>query len=214
MKHQFGHRSGSGDYQDVSWGENAETYGSPIIKKSSIAGGKVFGGYIENSKLFNEVIVSGSPAITDSIVMHRAIVSDHAKCRNSILTDESRLIDYAMVNHVIMKEFAVIGGKAVVVGVHDERLVIGSYMNIDRGVWFKAPMHFVCSSGFVVTESIDNLVNVSCTTNTIEKWLGGAGRRYGKLVGLDEKQSDEIIGYIEEIRDFKQQNKSPRKTSG
>lgn len=213
MKHVFGHRSGKGTYDAVDWGAGeAEVYGSPTIINSSVLRGKVFDTVtILNSEVcgprddldFEEPTISGKSIVVNSKIFDGVVLADEAIVNNSLLYGASKVIENGNIRWCNMHDNAIVAGDAVVSGTEYSPVFLRHDVYIDRGFWNRAPLSFSCKSGYVVTESVDNLVNVSCTTNTIDKWLSGAGRRYGRILNMAEKEIDEIQGYVEMIRDFK-----------
>jgi hypothetical protein len=206
MRHQFGHRSGEGTYINSSFGEAAEIYGSPLIENSYIHSGKVFSGVIKESGMQGDAIFNGGHLI-HSVMTDQSLVAGDVYAFNSQLWHNSRLLDRANINGVHLLNEAMVCGTGMVIGYTPESdykpLVLKEYDFIDRGTWYRRPRTYVVEGGWVVTENVGQLVTVSCTTNTIEKWLGGAGRRYGRFVGMAPETIDEIQGHVEAIRDLK-----------
>lgn len=202
MQHQWGHRSGAGKYINSTFGPNTEVFGSPTISYSVLLDrAMVFGGQIMNSNISEDAIFNGSRLI-HTVMRHRSVMADQACAFNSYLGDEARVLDKGSVSGVIMTGHATVCGTGIVIG-GSRHLILSGHDYIDRGVWFRRPATFISSEGRVVTENVGQLVTVGCTTNTVEKWLGGAGRRYGKIVGMTKAEIDEVQGYVEQLRDMK-----------
>lgn len=200
--HQWGHRSERGIYINNAFGKEAEIFGSPFIKNSMIMGGKILGGRLVNCLMDGEPIFNGREAY--SVELHdKAMMIDHTYAWNSQLWGESRLLDKAHISAVSMFDNATVCGTGIVIGTSKTNVVLNGYDYIDRGIWYRKPVTYICESGFVVTENVEQLVTVSCTTNTVAKWLGGAGRRYGRILGLSESEIDEIQTYVSMIRNLK-----------
>lgn len=205
MKHQFGHRSEGGKYDNNNtFSDKAEVYGSPVIKDSQILGGKIFGGEIYESTIKDEAIVSGSPHIIKTSVMNSAIIADQGSAYGSVIMGNARLLDKGSVNGVLMRDNAMVCGTGMVIG--QPEMVLEEWDYVDRGIWYRRPVTYISKSGFVITENVGHLVTVSCTTNTVSKWLGGAGRRYGQLVGLEEGEIHDMLDAIDSISRLKQQS--------
>lgn len=212
--HQWGFRSGTGDYRGSEFSEDAEIHGSPEITDCLIYGGNIFGTpTLRDSSLIGNPFISGKCGIIDSDVMgcskitdlavsvnskHSglSVLADKAIVFNSWLSGNCKVLESSVVNKCDISGNAVVCGNAVVMGCE-----LDGYMFLDRGLWERPPLSFICSSGLVVNESVFGYVNVSCITNKIEKWLGGSGDRYGKLLGMSSFELEEVRYYVKLVRD-------------
>lgn len=217
MSHNWGLRSGKGTYKNSQFSRYFEAFGAPRIIGSHCLGGQVFGepvitntymdgipvvqgeAEITDSVILGSAKIIGSPVLTDSSVADFGVVADHAFLFQSDVAGNARVLDHAVLKNTMVTGNALIKGSAQIVGPKDGILEIGEYIILDRGLWTRAPIHFICNSGYSVTESENEYVTVSCTTNTTKKWLSGAGRRYGKLMGMTEEEIDEVQYYVEAI---------------
>jgi NDP-sugar pyrophosphorylase family protein len=215
VNHLWGMRSTNGI--NNQFGESVEIFGKPAIRDSRIIYGTITGyGIIDNSIISGNVNISGSPIIKNTVIMGNAIISDTCTLTSSCVADTAVVTDMATVEmsdifgnckvsekaylrSVRLTDHVIIKGDARVVGVEGGILHIGGYVFIDRGTWRRAPLHFVSSCGLVVTESIDNLININCITNDVRKILGPGGRRYGRIMGMTPEEIDEVQGYAEII---------------
>jgi hypothetical protein len=224
MRHQWGFRSQYGEYGHSKFSEEAEIFGSPRIWDSLIYGfGQIFdnasvqwssvSGYprisgnaqVIHSHVSGIAQVSGNATVYYSIISDYAVVADKTLCVKSEVSDRSRILDKARVNNCLVKDFATVMGTAHVIGTRNNPIILDGHCFVDEGVWYRKPITFVCSSGFVVSESVGRKVVVSCTKADVDNWLSGKGRRYGKRIGLTPSQIDEIEYYVEVTRTIKNQ---------
>lgn len=203
-KHQFGHRSEKGTYIDTKFSENAEIYGSPVLQGCNIQGGRVFGQsslYLSN--------MTGSPMVTDqaqvinSHLYGRAIVADQSRVISSVIADDSKVLDHARVDFAVMFDHSIVCGTGIVMGSPFSVVSLNGYAYVSEGVWTRPPITYITKAGWIINESIGDRVTVSCTTNSVHKWLSGAGRRYGKLIGMQPEDIDEVEHWVQEIARFK-----------
>lgn len=218
MIHQFLQRSGAGEYENCKFGtQTVEIFDNPKMKNSLIYGGQffdspniedsTFGGFcrvsgrphVARSHISGTAQVSGFAIVRDSVLYENAVVTKSSRIIDSWVGDNARVMDGAWVVHADLREQAMVCGTAHVIGHPDEPLIIGGWAFICEGTWIRPPVHYVTSSGFVVTESVGRNISIGCITNTVEKWQSGAGEKYGKLVGLDKHQIAEIEYFVNEI---------------
>lgn len=222
MIHQWGHRSGKGKYENTKFSENAEVYDSPTIEDSLIYGGKIFNSpIIENSSMSGYPTICGETKIVNSHVSGFAFVND-ALIVNSTISDgaivaggsvlysdisgSAKVLDKAVVVHCEVDAFSIVCGDAIVRGTESNPVILLGHDYLDSGDWYRPPVTFAASSGFIVSEATGRDVVISCTKASVEKWLDrGAGRRYGKMVGMSPEEIDEVQYYTEVIRDLKNQ---------
>lgn len=153
-----------------------------------------------NSSISSDSIVTGKPRIEDSIIKGRSVISDKSLIRgsivfDSIVSDETLLRNCAVINSTILNDATIYG--------FNERIFIKDSIIVE-GTWFRPPITYTLPTGWIITESIDDRVTVSCTTNKIDKWLSGAGARYGKLVGMSQDEIDVCLFYIRQIKEIKE----------
>lgn len=215
VNHSWGMRSTSGD--DNQFGQMAEVYGNPSMRGTQMYAGQVFGtASIQDSFIGGYPVVCGSPFIGSSVVDEHAriighpwvqkstvkgtaVVTDNATLIGAHVSDNARVMGTARVEYAMVADQAIITGTARVKGLRDSFLVIGGYIFLDRGEWTRAPLHYVCRSGLVVTESADGLVNVNCITNKPEKFLSKACDEYGRRLGMTIEEIQEVQYYVEKI---------------
>lgn len=216
VNHIWGIRTTSGD--NNQFGPEAEVFGEPDIKDSRIIYGRimnkacVYGSLVSGnvliagdavvnySTIFGSATINGDVRLLESSVCDTAVVTDQAVVIRSDVMGNSRVFGNAYVKNARLKDEVIIRGNARLIGDEGSIVEVGGYVFIDRGVWNRAPLHYVCHlSGLVVNESEGDLVNVNCTTNTVKKWLSGAGRRYGTRLGMTSEELDEVQYYVETI---------------
>lgn len=206
-KHQFGHRSEKGTYTNTNFSEEAEIYGSPILENCSIRGGKVLGqSILRASSMSDSPMVTDQAEVINSHLYGRAMVADQSRVVSSVVADDAKVLDHARVDFTVMFDHSIVCGTGIVMGSLFSVVSLNGYAYIDRGVWTRPPITYITKAGFIVNENIDDLVTVSCTTSTCKKWLSGAGRRYGKLIGMSVEDIDEVEYWVKEIAKFKGQN--------
>lgn len=211
--HRWGHRSTNG--VNNVFGAEAEVYGKPDIRDSRIASGQIFNSsIITDSTVAGSVVIGPYAIVTRSSVLGNSRVIDNALIENSTvsgnavicgraqafssdITDNAKVYDNARVQRVRMFGDAIVCGTAIVSAPEGVVLDLGYGVFLDRGLWHRAPLLFHTSTGRTVVESSDNLVNIGCVTNTSDKWLGGAGDRYGRLMGMSKEEIDEVRYYVE-----------------
>lgn len=216
VNHIWGARSVQG--VNNQFGQDAQVYGTPTIKDSRMLMGRVFDtADIENCTISGDIMIFGSPILINTVVIGKSVVGgqaclnsctvsdmalvyENAHLQNCHVVGNARIHGEADVRNAMIGGEAIIKGTAKIFGQEGGVLEIGGYVYLDRGIWNRAPLHFVCeASGLVVTESEGEQINVNCTTNTAKKWLNGAGRRYGKILGMTPAECDEALYYIELI---------------
>lgn len=222
MIHQFGHRSGRGTYENTKFSSNAEVYDAPKIKDSLIYGGRIFDtARIRNSSVAGYATISGNSWITNSHVSGLALVNNSnvyysvvsggaiisgGQVRDSEVSDSAKVLDLAVISHCRVDRFSIVCGTATVVGSRENPVILTEHDYLDSGTWYRPPVTFAASSGFIISEATGRDVVISCTKASVEKWLDkGAGRRYGKMVGMSPEEIDEVQYYTEVIRDLKNQ---------
>lgn len=196
MKHTFGLRSGKGVYEEVVFGNTLEILGAPKIYKSQVLSGLILGSpVIELSKMDGDMpVIADYASVYMSRVMDTSRVVGNASVIGSSIYNDARVFENAVVHNSCISEHAVIRGTATILFCE-----INGWADIHEGIWARPPLHFVATGGWSITEGIDDKVTVSCTSNKISKWLSGAGRRYGKLVGMPKEQIDEVQHWVEVI---------------
>lgn len=79
-----------------------------------------------------------------------------------------------------------------------------SYQNrsviLRNNLYKQFPNSVISSGGDIITDAPNKEVTVNCITNDYEKWLGRAGRKYGRLNGYTEEQMDEIDRLVRFIK--------------
>lgn len=198
VNHQWGLLSNDGTYENCVFSEEFETYGKIQIKNSECLGGKVMGNsLIADSILTGTPIISGANVIKRSVVADRAVVQGMCYLEDSVVMADARVYGSASATHVLIGDDAIVCGTAVIIGSLNNPIDIVGHCFVDRGVWYRAPLHYVCKSGLVVAESAHGLVNVNCITNKPSKFLSKYGRAYGKKLGMTEEEIDEVQHYVE-----------------
>lgn len=222
MIHQFGHRSGRGSYENTKFSSSAEVYDAPKIKDSLIYGGRIFDtAKIKNSSVSGYATISGDSYISNSHVSGFALVNNSyllnsvvsggaiisgGQVFSSEVSDSAKILDKAHLWFCRMDKFAIVCGNARVKGREDNPVILTEHDYLDSGDWYRPPVTFAASSGFIVSEATGRDVVISCTKASVEKWLDrGAGRRYGKMVGMSPEEIDEVQYYTEVIRNLKNQ---------
>lgn len=221
-EHRFLQRSGNGEYINSKFSSEVEIFDTPKITDSLVyGGGQIFDSpnilrstldgfyrisgrpFIRDSHVSGTAQIMGNPSILNTVISGNTIVKNSI-VKNSFVEDNSRLLDKTSIEFCDISDNAVVCGTAAVLGKDEDRIKLFGWDYIEEGLWTRRPMVFIASSGFVVSESINRNVIISCTNNTVEKWLDkSAGRRYGKLVGLNNYQIDELEWYVLQIRKFK-----------
>ena len=217
MKHEWGFRTTKGIGNKFS--EEFEVYGKPVLENNLLYGGQVFDtANIQNSSMNGFPVITGNPRILSShisglskvsgrtgiyysVLAESAVVADRGFVLSSEVRDSARVTEMGRISDVILCEGAVISGDAQVLGTEREPLWIGGNTFLNMGVWSKAPISFDCESGFTVTESIKGYVSVGCITNKIDKFIGGAGRKYIKMLGFTDSDADEIYYYVMKVKE-------------
>lgn len=216
VNHVWGARSVDGENNQFS--QYAQVFGKPVIRNSRVMAGRIFNEpYINNCTLVGESLIFNSPRLDNTVVIDtpviagkayldkctvagNAVVLDNVSARNCMIMGKARISGNAILENAAIGDEVIIKGTAHIKGLAGGVLEIEGYVFLDRGVWTRAPLHYVChKSGLVVTESEGELVNINCTTNTAKKWLNGAGRRYGKMLGMTPEELDEVDHYTELI---------------
>lgn len=204
-----------GEYKECRFTPEFEGFGGRATD-SLLYGGQLFNGNLINCTMSGFPIVStlsarhthisgharviGNTSIGRSVISDMAVVSGKA-IYGSELYGNSMVLDEADVSFCILEDFAVVCGNAVVVGDVKNPMVLSGYTYIHTGLWLRPPRTEVAwKSGIIVSECKNGKVNVGCICNTPEKFLGGAGDRYGLMLGLNGDQLDEVR---EIVRNFK-----------
>lgn len=214
--HVFGQRSKTANYLgDTVFSEDVEIYGSPTLIDSILHGGYIFDKpWIDHSTIAEYAVIAGEsfvvysfvgglakvtgrPMVEGSSISGGSIVADTAVVKDSFVSLNARVFGDAYVENSTITGGAIVCGNAVVIGT-----AIEGNTFIDRGVWNRPPLSFTCKSGFCVTESTGDLINIHCITSPARKWLK-AGERYGRVLGLSEEDIREIDEYVNRIIEFK-----------
>lgn len=202
VNHQWGLLSNDGRYDNCSFWQEFETYGAPNLSNTKCLGGQIFGNtLIEDSVVVGTPIIAGANVIRRSVVADKSVVQGMCHLEDSVVMGKSRVYGSAALTHTLVTDNAIVCGTAVIVGSEKNQIDITGYCYVDRGVWYRAPIHYVCTSGLVVTESADGLVNVNCITNKPSKFLSKYGRAYGKKLGMTEEEIDEVQYYVAKIEE-------------
>lgn len=148
-----------------------------------------------------ESVITGEPNIWNSKILGNSVISDRVSMidciiYNSIISDDVVLKDCIVINSTIT-------GSTVITGKYEAKLVVKDSILVE-GIWNRNPISYTLPTGWTITESINDRVTVSCTTNKIDKWLSGAGARYGKLVGMSQDEIDVCLFYIRQIKEIKE----------
>lgn len=210
-EHQFGYRSGEGDYTGSTFGTDAIVIAKNDIKFSAVTG---FAKLIGNNRLTNCSVV-GNSVLCDTesegghfvdTVSHYNIVKKSLLEYNTIVWSriENCYLKHSIIDNCVLQD--VTGKDVQLKNCQVKDCVLPLNCIIEEGIWTRPPLTFTCKSGFVVCEGIEDKVIVSCTNNKIDKWLSGAGRRYGRTLGLKEEEIDEIENYVRIIRDSKKES--------
>lgn len=155
-------------------------------------------GVYENSTFSPLSTATGSPVIINSHILGNSVVSDKAEVLNSIVLN-SIIADNAVIENVIMIGCTVVGSARVLC---KDTTTIQNCI-IEEGFWHRSPISYTLPTGVTITEGIDDKVVVDCTNNRISKWLGGAGRIFGRIKGYTEEEMDMIEYYIKQIEEIK-----------
>ena len=219
VEHIWGIRSTDGT--DNNFHEEVEIYGEPILTNNIFTGGKIFGEVvITGSMIGGNTVVAGKVQILDSNIMGNSmvmencwvwkshlsdsvVVTDRASVKNSVLYGDARVFGEATVKNAILGPGVIIKGTAKVIGPEKGFIHFNKPMTLDRGEWSRPPISFTTSSGLIVTESIDDMVKVNCQTAPVSKWLGGAGDRYGKQLGMTDEERRETLDLVKIIGEMK-----------
>lgn len=221
MEHIFAHRSGQGIYENCKFAKGVEIFDTPKMYDSLIYGGQTFDSpNIVNSSLASYCRINGRPRIRDSHVSGTAQIYGMPQIYNSVIAGNAligkdvgihfseilgnaRILDKARVIDAVITGNAVVCESANVWGKHESPLEIGGYTYISEGTWLRPPLVLETDFGFAIVESINRNVHIGCITNTVEKFLSGAGDRYGHLLGLDKSQVDMLRYGVQYMKDMK-----------
>lgn len=219
VEHIWGIRSTDGTNNNFH--EDVEIYGTPVLFSNLFVGGKIFGNVaishsivggnalvtgeanINFSTLMGDCKVIGDVTIEKSCVSDQAVISDQATVINSMVMGDAKIFGRAHVENALIGPGVIIKGDASIIGPEKGMLQLVGHMIIEAGEWTRPPISFATSSGLVVTEAHDNQVKVNCQTATIDRWLGGAGDRYGKQLGMTDSERKETLDLIKLIGDMK-----------
>lgn len=183
-----------------------QVFGSPMILNSSISGYPRISGRptINRSHISGTAQVLGMPYIKHSVLSGNCVVNGNPTIYSSEVGDNARILDNSALWFCRVTGNAMVTDTAKLVGTEDSPIELSNWDYVCEGRWTRRPLNYVASSGFVVSESVGRKVVINCTNNTVEKWLNrGAGRRYGRLVGLTNEQTDEIQYLVEQIKRVK-----------
>ena len=219
VEHIWGIRSTDG--HNNNFHEDVEIYGNPEMHDNLFVGGKVFGpAIIKNSIIGGNTLISGEVTVFNSTLMGDCKLTGYATVQKSCISDQATITDVAtVINSMVMGDAKIFGrahvenaligpgviikGDASIIGPEKGMLQLVGHMIIEAGEWTRPPISFATSSGLVVTEAHDNQVKVNCQTATIERWLGGAGDRYGKQLGMTDSERKETLDLIRLIGEMK-----------
>ena len=214
-EHQFVRLSEKTKHFKTKFSENFQSFGKCNFENSLLYGGMVIDSNLYNSMTNNFPYVVNSTLVNSYVgSLAKVVGSKHGLSRftgssvstNSMGADiwmyDFSILENAKAYHVILKDSAVIKGGSVV-GTRAKRIELGGSTTIDRGKWTVAPLNYTTPSGISITENVGNLVTVGCITNTCEKFLGGAGKRYAKIVGSSD-EVDFIRTAVKEIYDWQE----------
>jgi hypothetical protein len=210
----FGYRDSQVKVTESKIGGDTTIIGPSYIDKSIIADNAD----IIKSSIYDSNVVSYSTVLS-SVMLH-SHVSGQAKVFNSklyksVVCENAKVIDANLDLATVEGGAMVIGAEVKGVTVRDEAVVSGidtkvegdftldGGMIIHSGLWTRAPkILYAKLSRYTVQECVNGNIHINCTCNTPEKWLGGAGLRLGRMMGLNPEQSHEIIGLIRIMRDL------------
>lgn len=219
VEHIWGIRSTDGTNNNFH--EDVEIYGSPSLFSNLFVGGKIFGpvaishsivggntlvageANINFSTLMGDCKVMGYVTIDKSCISDQAVITDEATVINSMVMGDAKIFGKAHVENALIGPGVIIKGDASIIGPEKGLVEFTGHMIIEAGEWTKPPISFTTSSGLIVTEAVDNQVKVNCTTGPIDKWLGGAGDRYGKQLGMTDNERKETLDLIRLIGEIK-----------
>ena len=202
----FGYRSNTTRlFGQNKLGPNTSVYGDSSIVDSLIYdSAEIYNSGVHSSSVAGNAKVIES-SISDSHISGLSMIAK-SKTLSCKMFDSSRAYNTTMVE-VTMEGRSIISGGAVTgANLKDEAHVCGGYvyrweeevvldgkMFIHKGIWNRAPLILYATlSDYTVQECVNGKIHINCTCNTIEKWLGGAGVRYGRMMGLNDTQVQEI----------------------
>lgn len=158
--------------------------GSAIIHRA-----RIFGGYIVNSIVGRDVVIAGSPLITNSVIFGKSV---SGKPDISCVTLHSHAeiagkpVIYGRGRGILITDYALVYGDAVLQG----QFTVSGKMRIATGTWERAPRYI--DLGFVsVTESKLGAM-VDCRDRTIDYWFIH-GPKFGRRWGWSEQQIAETL---------------------
>lgn len=203
--------------------KHSRIYGGSILGRSTVYGSTVadnasihdFGAAIRSeivsfsrirgnaqaydSCMLGQAEISGNAQIHNTVMADLSLVSDKARVFGSFLEQFAQVRDEAVVRNVILTGQAVVKGNARVIRNFDHQIEIGGGTIIHEGVWIRAPRSVtVPEVGFSVTECVEGKVIINCTCVSEEKWRR-AGRRYGRKLGMTDREIDLIEDAVNQV---------------
>jgi len=217
MNHQFVRLSEETKHLRSKFSDNFESFGKCRFEDSLLYGGLVSESVITDSSSSSYPLITNSTVIKShigglSFIGHSKVAKFFSTGKIRVVNsfgidvwmEDFSIVENAKVFHTLLQDNATVkGGK--VVGKRDEKIILGGSTVIDRGVWKVAPLNYTSPNGISITENVGNLVTVSCITNTCEKWLGGAGRRYGRMLGFTKEDTDFIEDRVYQIGQWQEE---------
>lgn len=210
----FGYRDSRVKVTNSKIGGDTTIIGPSYITDSSISDdadvitSSIYDSYIAGyativSSALNHSHVSGHGKIIHG-KMYKSCLCEGAKVNggelnNATVYGRSMVID-ATINGAVVRDEAIVSGVNTVV---EGDIVIDGGMILHSGIWTRAPkILYAKLSNYTVQECVDGKIHINCTCNTPAKFLGGAGRRYSRMMGLTEEQTDEIESLTRMMRDL------------
>lgn len=220
-KHQMGFRSkGVTVIGDCEFSEDSECLGNCTLSDSSILDsglvsdsawlnksmvmgyGKVLGDARAYASIVAEVAcVCGQAKIFKTSVGDSAFIGGTATVHNSVIKENSRVIENGFVMYSSLSGQATVEGGQVI-GTPKKTLNLHPLAFIHAGTWRRSPIVYKAQlSDFTVQECVDGRVHIGCLCGKPEKWVGrlDAGEKYGTLVGLNYDQIDELRGLVYQV---------------
>lgn len=150
---------------------------------------------------------TGSVVIVDSVVEKSTFDSPEQIAIYNSEVSYSYFKDYSVIFRSFIERLTQLSsGSKILIGDRVRLKYAGKFFTqknsaiLRNNTYREFPVSLVSSGGDIITDAPHKQVTVNCVTNSYEKWLGEAGRRYGRLNGYTKEQMDEIEKLVRFIK--------------
>lgn len=145
---------------------------------------------IVDSELDGCVFGNGNPITVSKSIIRDSIIEFYASVYRSTII---RLEKWRKCEIFISEN-------ARILPLEKERFFPDTSVILRNNVYYEVPESITSSWGDIITDAPNDEITVNCITNKYQKWLGKAGRKYGRMNGYTEEHMNEIEQLIKQVK--------------